>query len=160
VVSVVFQGPKVYMGFIMTTTIIRRMINAPVDKVFNTVSDIRQFSKAIPHIKKVEFLSDSKIGKGTRFRETRLMKGRESITELEVTEFVENERVQMVADSHGTVWDTVFLVKSIGNQIELTLNMEARSYKIFAKLMTSLMKGVIQKAVEKDMDLVKTFCEK
>ena len=35
----------------------------------------------------------------------------EATTELEVTEYVENDHVRMVADSHGTIWDTVFSVK-------------------------------------------------
>ena len=96
----------------MTRTTIIRLIDAPLDKVFKTVSDISQFSQAIPHIMKIEYLSDKKNGVGTRFRETRLMKGKEAVTELEVTEYIENERVRFVADSHGTVWDTVFTVKA------------------------------------------------
>lgn len=34
------------------------------------------------------------------------------MTELEVTEFVENDHVRYVTDSHGTVWDTVMSVKA------------------------------------------------
>ena len=88
------------------------------------------------------------------------MNGKKATTELEVTEFVENDRVRMVADSHGTVWDSLFTVKSAGESTDLELTMDARAHKLLPKLMNLLIKGMIQKAVEKDMDAVKTYCER
>jgi carbon monoxide dehydrogenase subunit G len=137
-----------------------RSINASSDLVFKTVSDINNFSKAIPDIINVEFLSDVKLGVGTRFRETRLMKGKEAMTELEVTEFVENDRVRMVTNSHGAVWNSVFTVKRVDGHTELTLAMDARPHKFMQKMMIPMIKGMISKALEKDMDAVKTYCEK
>jgi uncharacterized protein YndB with AHSA1/START domain len=144
----------------MSRTVITRTINAPVEVVFKTVSDINQFSKAVPHIVKVEFLSDVKSGVGTRFRETRLMKGKEAATELEVTEFVANDRIRLVADSHGTVWDSLFVVKPENGQTSLTLTMDARTDKLIPQIINFMIGGMIKKAVEQDMDAVKTFCEK
>lgn len=144
----------------MTQFTATRSINAPIDLVFKTVSDINNFSKAIPDIINVEFLSDVKSGIGTRFRETRLMNGKEAMTELEVTEFVENGHVRMVTDSHGAVWDSVFTVKRVDGHTELTLVMDARPHKFMQKMMIPMIKGMISKALEKDMDAVKTYCEK
>ena len=143
----------------MTTTIVTRKINAPIEKVFKTVADIGQFSEAIPHIVNIEFLSEIKSGLGTKFRETRLMKSKESSTELEVTEYVENERIRLVADSHGTVWDTTFTVTPGDDGTELNMTMEARSYKLVPKIMNPLIKGMVKKMIEIDMDYVKKFCE-
>lgn len=143
----------------MTRTTITRIIDAPINIVFNTVADISQYSEAIPHIVNVEFLTESKTGIGTRFRETRVMKGKEVATELEVTEYVENDRVRMVADSHGTVWDSLFTVNSENGQTSLTLTMDARAYKFLPRLMNPLIKGMIAKAVAMDMDMVKEYCE-
>ena len=88
----------------MSRTTVRRTIDAPADFVFRTVAEIDNYSKAIPHIVNVEFLSDVRSGVGSRFRETRLMMGREASTILEVTEYVENERVRIVSDEGGTIW--------------------------------------------------------
>lgn len=143
----------------MTQTTITRTIDAPLEDVFNTVADISQFSEAVPHIVKVEFLTESKAGVGTRFRETRVMKGKDVATELEVTEYVENDRVRMVADSHGTVWDSLFTVRSENGKTSLTLIMEARAYKFLPRLMNPLIKGMVAKAVGMDMDMVKAHCE-
>ncbi len=143
----------------MTQYHVTRTIDAPVDLVFRTVSDITNFSKAIPHIEKVEFLTEKKTGVGTRFRETRLMNGRPAATELEVTEYVENDRVRLVADSHGTVWDSVFTVKPNDGGTELTLTMDGTAYKLVSKVMNVMIKNMIGKALEQDMDSVKTYCE-
>ncbi|MGH7490826.1 MAG: SRPBCC family protein [bacterium] len=144
----------------MSSMIVTRTINAPVDAVFKTVSDINQFSRAVPGIVKVEFLSDVKSGVGTRFRETRLMKGKEASTELEVTEFVENDRIRMVADSHGTVWDSLFEVKPKNGQTSLMLTMDAKTDKLIPKIINLMIGGMIKKAVENDMDAVKAYCER
>lgn len=138
----------------MTRFTATRSINAPIDLVFKTISDINNFSKSIPDVINVE------SGVGTRFRETRLMKGKEAMTELEVTEFVENDHVRYVTDSHGTVWDTVMSVKAVDDKTDLTLIMDARPHKFMQKKVVPMIKGMISKALEKDMDSVKAYCEK
>ena len=143
----------------MPTIRVVRSIAAPLELVFTTVADITQFRQAIPHIVNVEFLSATRSGVGTRFRETRLMNGKEMPTELEVTEYVKNDRIRLVADSHGTIWDTLFTVRSDQGRTELTMVMEAKGYKLLAKIMNLLICRLVAKAVEQDMDSVKTFCE-
>ncbi len=144
----------------MTQFTASRSINASIDLVFKTVSDISIFSKVVPDIVNIEFLSEIKSGVGTRFRETRLMKGKEATTELEVTEFVENDHVRYVTDSHGTVWDTVMSVRTVDGKTDLTMVMDAIPHKLAQKMMIPMIKGMIAKALEKDMDAVKTYCEK
>ncbi len=147
----------------MTTTKIVQTINAPIEAVFSCVADIRNFSEAIPHIINIEFLTEQQVGTGTRFKETRLMNGREATVELEVREYSENDHFRIVADAHGTIWDTIFTVEKRGTDTapitELVMVMEARAYKLLPKIMNPLMKGMIKKAISGDMDAVKAYCE-
>ncbi|MCA9048742.1 MAG: SRPBCC family protein [Planctomycetaceae bacterium] len=136
-----------------------RQINAPLSVVFRTVADIRNFSRAVPHIVKVEFLTEQQSGVGTRFRETRLMGNKEQQTELEVTEFADNDRIRLVSDAGGTIWDTVFSVKSADNGVLLEMNMDIRPYRRMAKLLIPLFRGPIVKGVNHDMDCVRQYCE-
>jgi hypothetical protein len=87
------------------------------------------------------------------------MNGREASTELEVTELKENEMIRLVSDAGGTIWDSVFSVQEKDGGTELVLEMEARPYKLLAKLATPLMKGFMKKALEKDMVATKEYCE-
>ena len=143
----------------MTRTTLVRSINAPVSTVFQAISDIEGFATIIPQITKIEFLSESQKGAGVRFRETRLMMGKENTETLEVTEYVENECIRIVSDTQGSIWDSVFRVKQVGDQTELTLVMEAKAYKLLAKIFNPLAKLFLKKAIAMDMDYIKAHCE-
>ena len=143
----------------MTRTTVTRSIDAPLEVVFETISDIRNFSRAIPDIVDVEFLSDTQTWIGTRFRETRIMRGREASTVLEVTEYVDDERIRLVSDSHGTIWDSEFTVRQHAGATELTLTMDAQPHAFLARLMVPVTRRFVQSALEKDMDAVQRWCE-
>lgn len=70
------------------------------------------------------------------------------------------EEVRLVSDQGGTIWDTVFTTRPMGEGVvELEMVMDARAYKLPAKLLNPLIKGFIRKAIEKDLDAVKAHCE-
>jgi len=138
---------------------ISRTITAPLELVFQTVSDVRNFREAVPHITHVEFLSDQQVGTGTRFRETRVTNGREQTVEPEVAEYVDDDRVRMISDAGGTVWDTLFTVSTCSDGAVLEMQMDIKPHTLFARIMTPLIRGMVVKAMESDMDAVKAFCE-
>ena len=144
----------------MAPIVVTRLISAPVEAVFDAVAHIDRFSQVVPDIVRVEYVSEQKRGVGTRFHETRRMNGKEATVELAVTEYVENDRVRLVADSHGTVWDTLFTVAPSGGGTVLTMTMDAKAHKLLPKLLNPLIKGMVRKGVEQDMDAVKAFCER
>jgi carbon monoxide dehydrogenase subunit G len=145
----------------MTTTEIQKTIYAPKEKVFETISNIDNFSKAVPHIKEIIYITEQTKGVGTKFSETRVMKGREATTVLEVTDYLENEHIRMLSDSGGTIWDSLFTVESIeDNKTSLTLLMTAKPYKFMSKIITPLIKSMVAKAIHSDMEAIKEYCEK
>lgn len=89
-----------------------------------------------------------------------MTKGVEASTELEVTEYVENDRVRIVSEAGGAVWDTVFTVSPAAGRTELTMTMDARALKWPAKLTLPVVMRMIRKAVISDVDAVKAFCER
>ena len=136
-----------------------RSIGASREEVFHTVADIDQFARAIPQITDVEILSDVDSGVGTRFRETREWKGRQMSTELEVTEYVDGERVRVISESGGTLWDSVYTVSSDDGRTRLRLVMVARPRNILARLVNIFIARMVKSAIERDMDAVKAYCE-
>ena len=143
----------------MSTYSVSRLINAPIHVVFDMISSPENFAKAIPDITKIEFLSDTQTGVGTTFLETRLHGKKEATVELKITEHQQNQHVRLVSDMFGTVWDSIFAVEEKNGQTELSLVMEARAYKFFAKIMNLMIKGMIQRDIEGDMDTIKGYCE-
>jgi uncharacterized protein YndB with AHSA1/START domain len=150
-----------YTSITVQPIIISRTINASPERIFRTISDPEIWTQAHDHITKIEFLSHTRQGLGTRFRETRLMQGKEATTELAITECVPNERMRMVTPKQkGTIWDTQFVLEPRDGGVALTLTMDAQSEKGMAKLLNVMIRGLIAKQVALDMDSVKAFCEK
>ena len=137
----------------------KRIINASKETVFKVVSDFANLPTAVPEVVRIEFISTVRSGLGTRFREVRLVNGKESITELEVTEYREYEHIRMVADSHGTVWDSVFRLTPVGEATELEVVMHARAHKLLARMIHFLMRGFYKSGIGKHLNAIKNFCE-
>jgi len=137
----------------------KRTIHASTDRVFKAITDFGNLPDTNPDIVHIEFLSDRHAGAGTVFRETRAVNGKRHVTELEVREFDPPGRARMVADSHGTVWDSVFTVVAAGDAAELTIEMDCSAHKLLPKLLNPLLKGLFRKGLEKHIDAVKAYCE-
>ncbi|MEC8555042.1 MAG: SRPBCC family protein [Planctomycetota bacterium] len=143
----------------MKTVETTRTTSAPLATAFETISDVRNFRKAVPHITNIEFLSEQQHGIGTRFNETRVMNGKEHTVELEVTEFAENESVRLVSIAGGTKWDTTFTVSEAQGSIEIKMVMLVEPQNMMARMTVPMILGMVRKGVEADMDSVKTYCE-
>ncbi len=144
----------------MSRTEVSRTVDAPVEAVFDAIAHAENFARIQPAIMKLEFLTEQRTGAGTRFKETRMMGNKAATCELEVTEYVPHERVRIVSDEGGTVWDTVFTTTPApGGGTELSMVMDAKAYKLAAKIMNPLIKGMIRKHIEADLDAVKVHCE-
>ena len=139
---------------------LKRMIKAPPERVFRTVAHIEEFRKVLPHIVDVEFLTEQKTGLGTRFRETRMMQGKHHVTELEVTEYVAPQRVRLVTDTNGTVWDTTFTIEDREGETKLDFKMDATAHRWLPKFVNGMIKPFVQFAIDHDLDRVKEYCEK
>ena len=134
-------------------------IGAHPDQVFEVLSTPLKYKQAIPHILEVSFRSESQRGLGTVFRETRMMNGNRISLIREVREFVEGERMRVVTDVNGCVWDSMFAVRPSDQGTEMLFIMEARPYRFLAKVTNYMARKFIQQNVEKDMQCLKTYCE-
>ena len=59
-------------------------IDAPAEAVWRTVTDIGRCHEIIPSIRRIEMLGDAPCGLGARWRETRIMFGREATEVLDL----------------------------------------------------------------------------
>ena len=98
-------------------------------------------------------------GLGTRFRQSRVMNGRETTMDFAVTEYVENERIRIVNETHGTEWDSLFTFAAAPGATTLQLVMDARASRPLTRLLLPLVCLLVRKAVAKDIDAVKAWCE-
>jgi uncharacterized protein YndB with AHSA1/START domain len=145
----------------LPTVTVTRVVQAPVTRVFAAVAHPRRFAQAIGGVTRIEDLSDVTSGVGTRFRQTRVRNGRETTMDFAVTEYVENERIRILNETHGTVWDSLFTFAAAPQPDATTLRlvMDARTSRPFTRLLLPLVCRLVRKGVTKDIDAVKAWCE-
>ena len=139
-----------------------RIVDAPVANVFQVYSDFGNVAARVDGIQKIEMLNDDPIGIGTRFRETRVMFGRESTEEMEITEFEPNKQYTVEAYSCGSQFQSIFRFQPSGNSTKVEVELNTRSVSLFAKLMSPfgfLMAGSMKKMFMSDIDQLNRYCE-
>jgi uncharacterized protein YndB with AHSA1/START domain len=144
----------------MAVVNLERRIQAPLESVFRAIGDPNVFGKVVGGVTQTVFLSEATSGAGTRFRQTRTVGGRENTMDFEITEWVAKERIRIVNEIHGTVWDSVFSFAPADGATRLTLRMETRSRPLLARVLMPIMLALfIKKAIAWDLDAVKAYCE-
>ena len=130
-------------------------ISGPVQTVFDAVSDVTNAADLISGLDKVEILSDVKTGKGLRWRETRVMFGKESTEEMEITVFDPPNFYRSEARSHGMIYLTNTTFREIDeNTTEVTVAFTGTPVSLVAKLMTPiglLFSGSLKKSLRADL---------
>lgn len=146
----------------MASCTVSKQVNAPVEKLFAAVTNIPEAPSVNPAIKKVEMLTEGPVGKGTRWRETRVMFGKEATETMEVTGFEPGRAMTVEARSCGMHYVSRFDFRPDGEGSRVEMTFSGTPETLMAKVMSplgSLMMGTARKLLEKDLDCVKAALE-
>ena len=148
----------------MPSLTIERTVNAPLAQVFARFTDLTNAPAMIPAIKKIEILTPGPIGAGTRFRETRVMFGKEAAATMEISTFDPPRSYCVEADSGGSHFATTFTFEPAGSSAtRVAMHFGCQAQTLGAKLLTPLsllMMGFMRKALGADMDSMKAAAER
>ncbi len=142
--------------------VLTEMIEKPEDTVFAGLSNFSRAADMVSGITKIEMLTDGPVGVGTRFRETRIMFGKEATEEMEVTAFEAPRRYVLGCESHGSRYASEFLLTPKGQGTEVQMSFEATPLTFFAKIMSVLMRPMIKtmaKHCTQDLKDMKAYLE-
>ena len=140
-----------------------RHIAAPPDVVFARAADFRHAPEVISAIVKMEILTSGPVGAGTRFRETRMLFGREATEEMTVTAFEPPKRYTLSAESHGSRYHTELSFAAEGQGTRMTMTFQGTPVTLTARIMSVLMRPMMKtlaKTCAKDLEDIKTAIER
>jgi hypothetical protein len=137
----------------MPTITVFETVNAAPAATFAAFGDLPNAERMISSIKKLEILTDGPVGKGTRFRETRTMFGRDAIEVMEITEWhphASPPSYTVHGDSCGMLFDSTFRFhpENGGRSTRVEFEMRTKAVSLFAKLMAP-MSFVMSRAMKK-----------
>ena len=152
----------------MPTVTVSEVVNAPPTATFAAFSDLPNADKMIEAIRKLEILTEGPVGKGTRFRETRTMFGRDATEIMEITAWNPQgspPSYTVHGESCGTTFDTTFYFHSEngGRSTRVEFKMVTRPVTLFAKVMSPmafLMSGMMKKCFLAELGDMKRHIEK
>lgn len=137
-------------------------IAAPADAAFRVLSELERQPERFEEVQSMEYLSEGGFtGVGTRIREVRAMSGGQTLaTELEVIEYDPEARViRMVADTHGTIWDTRMSVAEEEGGCRVTFAMDARGQTWLKRAMNVVMQGFFRRGIREHLKHLRTLLE-
>jgi carbon monoxide dehydrogenase subunit G len=138
-------------------------VAAPPNKVFDVFSAIDRAADRVSGIKRIERLTPSPVGVGTRFKETRVMFGKEATEEMTFTAFDPGRGYTLGAESSGCRYIINFRFEPDGTGTRVTASFTAQPLSTMAKVMGVLMgwmmKRMLTKCLRKDMDELKAAAE-
>ena len=138
---------------------IQRTIKSPPKKVFDVVAHLDVFAEAIPSISWAECLTEIERGVGCRYEVARMIGGRERSTVFEVVEYEPVDYVRIISDIAGATWDASFTLEKDGKGTGLTWRLDPKPASMKARLAIPLLIGTVERALEPEMDAIKSYCE-
>ena len=138
-------------------------ITAPVSKVFELFTDLRKIEENVSGIKSIEVLDGpAKMAIGTKWKETRVMLGKEASEVMTVSDIHNNLSYDVVAASHGMEYKSSYVFKEANNVTSVEMIFAGIPKSFMSKLFTPvgyLFKGATKKTLVADMKELKIAAE-
>lgn len=138
-------------------------VGAAPEVVFTTLTDVANYPAFIPRIRSVEILDPGPLRTGTRFRETRIMFGRESTEEMTFAIFDPPRRLVLTAENHGARYVITQQVAASNRGSRVTLTFQGIPVTFAARLFSFLslvFAGNVRKHLADDLAAVKVEAER
>lgn len=138
-------------------------IKAPVSKVFQAFSDLKNLEERISGIDSVEVLEGpARMDVGTKWKETRTIYGKEATEIMWVTALKNDQYYRVEADSHGTHYVTDYTFEEKGSETLVRMVFSGEAYGRTARYMrvlTRIFDKSVRKALRKDLEELKKYIE-
>lgn len=119
-------------------------IARPPKEVFDFITSSDNAPKVVQSVKNMVKLTEGPVRVGTRYRETRLMNGKEQSAELEVVAYEPNQKYAMknVTEGIEIVYRYTFHPEADGTRVDLACEVKAGGLK---KLMLPMVASILKK---------------
>jgi uncharacterized protein YndB with AHSA1/START domain len=134
-----FEKENEMAGFEMS-----EWISRPPKDVFDFITASDNAPKVVQSVKSMTKLTEGPVRVGARYRETRLMRGKEEHAELEVVAYEPNQKYAMknVTEGIETIYSYTFRPEANGTRVDLVCEVKAGGLK---KLMLPMVVSILKK---------------
>ena len=134
-----------------STVKVEHQVAAPPARTFAVFSDLQNAADRVTGIKQLEVLTGGPVGKGTRFKETRVMFGKEATETMEITDFQPGSSYTTEAASCGCRYKSTLDFLPAGKGTRVVFTMTSTPQTFVAKIMMAVMMPLMKSAMKKCM---------
>lgn len=139
-------------------------ISEPKATVWRAITDFDHWSTMISGIKDIDIVNLPEEGiVGLKWKETRLMFGKEAVETMWITEAIANHHYCTRAESHGSVYITRLSVSDLGQHTLLSMSFTSKAQSLLVEILSACMgpfiKSSMKKFLLKDLVDIKNFVE-
>lgn len=138
--------------------------NAPPERVFAAITDLESWHKWMQNVVKIEKLTPGPFGKGTQWRETRKIMGKDGSEYFEVVAFEPPRAMEFYVD--GTKGSNkkgeyrfTYTFENIGGKTRMTVHGSITGLGCMGVVFGFLFKGFFRKAIAKDHEAFRKHLE-
>lgn len=124
-------------------------INSTKENVWNIITDIENSVNVISGIIKIEIINPTDNLIGLKWKETRVMFGKEADEVMWITHAKKNEYYQTRAESHGSIYISRLSITKEIDSVDLEMSFESQGSSFMTKIMNGLFGGVLKKSMKK-----------
>lgn len=150
---------------------VSRMVNAPIDRVWEIITDLDSAANTLSGVSRIEKLTEGPYRPGTRWRETRTMMGREATEEMWVEDAERPRRTTVCASSRGVDYRTVIELQAHAETTELSMDFSASEApqpgrdrsafgKAVSRVLAPLGAALTKRMLTKDLDDIAQAAER
>lgn len=121
------------------------IIERPIKEVFEYMIGMENVSEIMPNVVKMEKITDGPLQPGTKFMETRMIRGREMQNEIELIEYQENRSYATKSEINGlgTIYRYDFQEIEEGTQVQFEAEVQTKG--LWMKLTKKFIVDMIKK---------------
>jgi uncharacterized protein YndB with AHSA1/START domain len=138
----------------MAQVTVSNQIGAPIDRVFQTFTDLDHGPAHVSGIKKLDVLTPGPVHAGTRWLETREVMGHLDTAEMEITAFERNRMYTITHRKAGVRINTTFWFEPAADGTKVTVEFDLDSGGFSPALLTPLGRaigGMVERVLTHDL---------
>ncbi|MGD6792920.1 SRPBCC family protein [Metabacillus indicus] len=120
-------------------------IDAPVEEAFAFAANPENALQFMENVIKVEKLTDGPAAKGTQYRETREIRGRQASAVIEFTEYVPSAKFSVKSEMNGMETVYHYSFTKAGNQTVIRFECEITAKTLKMKLIKPVFAKIMKK---------------
>jgi carbon monoxide dehydrogenase subunit G len=139
-------------------------IDAPREQVWNLITDFDTWSDTISGIVSIDVVDRPESGViGLKWRETRVMFGKEAVETMWITAAEPNRWYETRAENHGAIYTTRLSLEDANDKVVLTMTFSAKATTLVSRLMSVIsfmFNSTLTKMLQKDLQDIRRVAER